>query len=236
MNEEVLQDWEEQFGTIHNIEIGGVEYFYRELSVNEIEWINAHEDWTDVDIEDAYVSAALIYPQSDLSNIKAGYVSQLAAAIMQDSSASTEGILHLFDFMQSLREASETDVVMTMKAFILSAMPSYREEDLMQLTMDQLAKKVILSEKILSFNQAVNGIPSEEGVKLIFSRVDEESETSSYRMDEKTMKKLAAKARAEDREESDYVADLSQLDTAILAKMAGVPMANDPIARKLLGG
>lgn len=237
MDPDILQDWYEQYGDIHEFEVGGETYYFRELSINEINYIDSQSEWTEVEVEDAYVAMCVVYPEIDPSKIKAGYVSRLAEEIMLHSRSSIQGVEHLISEMEQARELAISDVTMTMKAFVLCAMPAYKEEELNQLTVKELSNKVILSEKVLTFNQGVNGIPSENGVRLIFAKVSEEQDQTTPEMSEELKRKLAKKVKAMESVETDFVSpELKNLDTDILAKMAGVPMSNDPIARKLMGG
>ena len=55
-----------------------------------------------------------------------------------------------------------------MKAFVLAAIPTYRPDDLDEMTFSQLSEKVALSEKIIEIKQTMNGIePTNMSLELI---------------------------------------------------------------------
>jgi hypothetical protein len=55
-----------------------------------------------------------------------------------------------------------------MKAFVLAAIPTYKPDDLDEMTFSQLSEKVALSEKIIEIKQTMNGIePTNMSLELI---------------------------------------------------------------------
>lgn len=243
---ELITQLKLQYGDIFGIELGGVEYIYRALTIDEINSASQFKD--DVDIEDYYVKTAVLYPENfDVDNVSAGYIMTLAEAIM-----SVSGILDVETvkkYLEDTRVKITNDVVSIMKAYIIAAMPTYREDELDSLTIKGMIEKVVLSEQILTLKQAVMGVPS-EGVKVQIISAEEFEEVQKPKENKKLNKKkldktreqLLQELRSEERDTvnprlKDLQPDLSALPDDILEKVAKAkePDVDDPIAAKLFG-
>lgn len=226
-----------EFGEIYFIEIAGKEYVYRALTLEEIDKFERLSD-SSADLEDIYVQNSMVYPLDfDLNKMKAGHVSSLAEAISRVSGLNADFILSTLD--QYRNEAVE-DILVKIKAMIIAAMPNYTDEYINTLTIKQLLQKLVLSEEILTIQQVVNGIQSENGVKLSIAPVESEQLTKQTPNVDKAT--LLRRIKSQEKEDINPFAgyanapDYSQLedfDTDILLKAAGHIDKDDPIARKL---
>jgi predicted YcjX-like family ATPase len=160
------------------------------------------------------------------------------------------------NYLTDSRNRLSNDVISMMKSYIIAAMPSYKDNELDGLTIKQMIEKVVLSEQILSVQQAVMGIQS-DGVKVqIMSAA--EYEAMQEPQQEKSKKKLnitaeealqqikkVEKETVNPRDIPMFQRDTKKtpkptiktedLDPELLVKMMGQAEANDPIAAKLFG-
>lgn len=228
----VIADWRLQYGDIYTANLGGKDYYFRALTLGEIEFVKNRfvEDPSSADLEDAYVEVGLIYPNDNLDKMKAGYISSLAQEIMRVSGISDAEFT--IQSLQDTRIAVEEDIVEMMKVFVMTAMPIATEDYLNSLNMKQLVKKVIQSEKILSLQQTVNGIESDGGVVFQILAVQDEPPAQQKKPVDRD--ELLRRIRRDEKEQTGRVSNIEQLDETLLVKAAGTINPNDPIARKLM--
>jgi len=240
MDKEIYAKLQNEYGDIHSIIFGGKEILYRALTFEEMAFLEKLSE-NETDLEDLFVKTAVVYPLNfDIDTIKAGHVSQLAQAIANISGSD-------IDFILSTLEAARTEVLenilVRIKAFIIAAMPVYSEEFLNSLNMKQLLEKLVLSEEILTIQQAVRGVKSENGIKLDLVPVDNPQENQTKRESKQRVdrEELLRRISKEERQmtPASPVAALDTLADDILVKASGQVRSDDPIARKLhqmLGG
>lgn len=249
MDEDLLAQWKVQFKDVFCAAIGGREYYFRALKLEEIESIDLiiEAQGSVADLEDLYVRTAVLHPQDiNWDKIKAGYITTLADEIKIASR-----VADVADILESLVKAREdltTNIFDSMKAFILSAMPYYSEEELSKFTLDELIHKVTMAERILSIQQSVNGIQNSDGVQFVIYLQDpaEEEQKKPKGKPAITKEELLRRIKQDERGMTDpsklmetNSAELENLDEDLLLKAAGMIKSEDPIARKLrqsLGG
>lgn len=218
----------------------GVDYTYRALTIEEIQF--SHQIQDETELEDHFVNLATLEPEINWDKIKAGIVTQLAELIM-----SVSGILDLESitgYLGQTRDRISTDVISIMKAYILAAMPAYTLEELDSLTIRQMIDRVVLSEQILTLQQAIMGIES-DGVKIHIVPVDQEEPKASGKSQKRrteTKEDLLRKIHKSEAKTVDQFAPgterrhmLNDLDEDLLEKMVGQADSQDPIAAKLFG-
>jgi hypothetical protein len=228
--EQFIAHWKKEYRHIYTVELGEQQFVYRALTVEEINQIDDISGGSSVEMEDLYVQTAILYPQNfDINTVKAGYVTQLAEEVMRVS-----GLIDP-DFINSaLQEERETvsNLINMMKIFIISAMPTYNDEFLDTLTIRELISKTVLAEQILTLNQQIHGIAT-EGVKLELN--SEEKQPSQKEIVDK--ESLLRRIRKNEKEFGSYDPDklnnLEEFDPELLIRASGVPLPNDPIAKKL---
>lgn len=180
-----IEEWKDAHGSIFSVGVGREEYIFRALTIREHEKVTKLANKSMSTAEELVISSALLYPKLDeegIGNLQAGTVSALAEEILDYSGWTNpkyaKGILE--------QERSRMDELQFLvKAFILSALPSYTEEDLDQLTFHQIFHKVALAEKTISIQQETMGIEGSIKIDLI----DPEEEAQKQ---EQEMRKAAA--------------------------------------------
>lgn len=230
ISEHLLQEAKARFGIIDSRIFDKVEYFYRPITLNEYKYIMnvLPPNATDAELEDLAVKIGVFFPANvDIDSMRAGHVSQLADEILRISGFTD--LDYLVSTLAKYREQLEEATYM-MKAFVIAAMPAYTEEDLDELPVELLIKKVAFAEKIITVQQAANGLPPEAAVAFAFGGLEQE-ETAGI-----DKEKLLSKIVETERETSGKVASrdvLREFDEKTLAAMSGTPKATDPIADKL---
>lgn len=229
-----------QFGNVYSTTLGGIEYVFRPLTIEEYEYILEiiGESGIDADLEDYAVRFSVVDPPNvNLDKMKAGHVTALADEILRISGFVE--IDYLVELLTSHRASMEKATAM-MKAIVIAAMPSYTDEDLNSLTMDKLLEKLALAEKIISVQQAASGLPSDMSVLFAFDGQPIPEQQVQVQPEQKrepiSKEKLLSKIANTERETSGKGVSreiLSQFDEETLLKMSGVPQGRDPIAERL---
>lgn len=165
---EQIAKWKKEHGHIFSMQIGSTEFIFREITFNEFDEVIAFQELEDsAAAEDFLVRLALLYPQmqqKDFDKLPAGVISSIADEVLSASGIADPK--QAKSMLDDLRLQS-SDVRVLMKAFVLSTMSAYREEDLDEMTFSQLAKKVVLAEQIIKINQAAFGIENEITLDLV---------------------------------------------------------------------
>ena len=177
-NSNLIIEFKRKYSDIYQVEIGGTKIIFRALTFLEFDELSIAEDYTSsVDSEEEIVKTALLYPEFDeLGTLGAGVVSSLAEEIIEESC--------FFDVKKSAAKLEEqresiSDIRNLMKAFVLAAMPVYKEEELDRQTFVQLSHKVALSEQILEMNfYSQRGVFSEEAKPPVLVLIDPEEEVA----------------------------------------------------------
>jgi hypothetical protein len=176
MNEELITELKDKYSSIYSVRIGKKEYVFRPLTFTEYGRLLRHDEWNQLEFEDALVEMVLLYPavnSVEYNTMPAGVPTELAEEVLRIS-----GITSPKFAIQVLNEKrSNADSVMSsIKAFIIAAMPAYKDDDLNEFTFEELIEKVVLSEKILNIKMRtmVHG----EQVELQISDPEEEAKKS----------------------------------------------------------
>jgi hypothetical protein len=245
MDPELIAQWKKEYTDIYVIALEDVEFYYRALTLQEIEDIDILTDTDDsssAEAEDWYVKVGVLYPtEMDLDDYLPGTISALATSILQISGLTDATFI--VNSLEEERDKIQTDVIDMMKAFIITAMPTYTEEGLNALTVKEMIKKVIFAEQIFNLKQTINGIESSGVTFTIKLKGEEEAKPESprakatRRMDV-NREELLRRIRADERGMVDATKmvdpeQLNKFDDELLVKASGVVDPEDPIARKL---
>lgn len=236
MNSTDLNELKSKYSDLFYISIDGVDYYYRPLLISEIKQAQRLDD--DLAMEDLFVSQAVVYPPIDIDTMVAGVVTTLAEAIMSASglidAATVKG------YLEDSRKALDSDVISTMKAYIISAMPSYTDEALDAYSIKELINKVVLAEQILTLQQKVMGLET-DGVKVTIVTA-EEIEEMSKKANKVDRKQLLDQIKKSERENVDALRANPEIEKQLdsfsdkdLSRLAGKPDPNDPYLAKLFG-
>lgn len=168
-----IQEWKHQYGNIFGADYRGGDLIFRPLTASEYDQVLESEakDGT-TRAEELALEFAILEPEdigSLLDGMPAGYVSSLCDSVVSNSGWGNPK--YAKNKLNQLREESQ-DVRFMMKAFVLSVMTGYTEEQLDDLTFDQLAAKVVLAEQVISIQQQSIGVD----IPLLLEPVDPEEE------------------------------------------------------------
>lgn len=259
---DIKQAIAQQIGVVHEFKIAKYVFLFRPLTIRELTLPAGEIDFAE--LEDQYVRSATIYPpQFDFDGIKAGYVTRYADEILRVSGFDDLGVIN--EMLERHRARAKNAIIHTMKTYVMIAMPAYKVEDLMDLTMEELSELVVQAEEIITIQQNLNGMEN-TGFKLIITPVnaDEEEEEEEAPAPKARPKKAApAKKRSMSPEEEKKMKDhyLAQIrsqnrdvvnpheqtgpvDLSVLAEafdpetlehITGIARPDDPIAAKLKG-
>lgn len=238
MEEDQLKAWKLEYRDVYSAEVGDKEYFYRALTLKEIEDFDlTSADEGTAELEDLYVEAAVLSP-IDWDRIKPGHITALSRLVERVSGLGDVSVI-LETFTEE-RLTAETDLTMMMKAFILAAIPSVTLQELDDSNIRQLIKVTALAEKVLTIQQQVSGMPN-AGVEFDIVSDQGEQEQAVPRKASPPppadKEELLRRIRKGNKLDSDAgPTDISQMesfDTDLLSKAAGYIAPEDPIARKL---
>lgn len=173
MDESRIQEWKNTYGRIFSVSVRGTDYVFRELTFAEYKEFSKLSQFSSADAEEAALKASLLYPEElDLDASPAGLVSSLVEEVLETSGLTNPKQAKVL--MDEQREKAQ-EVLPLMKAFILSTISSYNDEELDDYTFYQLAEKVALAEQIIKVNQTAFGM-DDNGLK--FDLIDPEEEAA----------------------------------------------------------
>jgi hypothetical protein len=165
-----LYEWKKTYGQVYSVNVRGEEYVFRQLTFDEFDAARRSGAST-AEAEEELVAQVLLQPESLPDNAPAGAVTAIAETLFEVSGfGSPQRMKAILD---GARQAADGNVWVMMKAVVLATMPGYVEEDLNELTFDQLAAKVALSEQIFRIQQSSIGI---EGPSVMVDILDPEEE------------------------------------------------------------
>jgi len=168
-----IRAWKRTYENIYSLHVRGIDYVFRALTFTEFDGLRASGSDA-VDLEDEVVAIAILDPpEGPPSNAVAGVVTVLAKEILETSGFGS--IARRKELLETHRAAAETDLRTMMKAFVLSTMPVYREEELDAMTFESLARKVVLAEHVLKVQQASVGIDNALRVEIVDPEDEEEA-------------------------------------------------------------
>lgn len=160
---DLLSHWRDKYDNI--FQVG--DCICRALTLDEHRQLIVQTDWSAVDAEDYIVSIAVLYPEKEaLDKLPAGVFTSLADEILTISGF---GEVKFAKQCMDESRAKAEQVISLMKAFIIAAIPSYKDDELDKYTFAQLADKVALAEKILEVQREGSTLtlidPEEEALK-----------------------------------------------------------------------
>jgi hypothetical protein len=165
MDQEQVRLWKEQYGQVFSASVRGEDYVFRALTYSEFDRLRAGGVDSSADAEERVVEVAVLHPSPLPERVPAGVVTALAQQIFEFSGFGS--LTRMREVLEQKRARAAGDIRTVMKVFVLCTMPSYREEDLDELTFDKLAAKVALAEQILKLHQTSVGMENELRLELI---------------------------------------------------------------------
>lgn len=165
---EQIANWKTKYGAVYQMGMRNRSFVMRPLTVGEYLSLQSFS-LSSAELEEHLVKLALLHPLDfDIDIQSAGLITTLAEEILQASGFANPQVAR--DVLESKRNQSN-DIYMLMKAIVLSAIPSYKESELDDLTFAKLAEKVVLAEKILEIHLNINN-----GSAVTLQLVDPEAE------------------------------------------------------------
>jgi hypothetical protein len=247
----VITELKKDHSHIYSVsESNGTEYLFRSLTLKEVK--NVEEFITkklksSFEIENYCLENCLLYPEGiDLDDISPGAAKQIADEILTVSGVTNADFI--LEAMAYTRDRLAGDLILSIKAYIISAIPAYSDSDLDNFTLLELIEKLVHAETILTLQARMAGMEGE--VRLNFeSTQDGEQNTEAIQPKQQPKPKkqdrpLPSKEELVSRINSKTTdnrailpreKDFEGFDPETLERMAGVASADDPLARKLHG-
>lgn len=146
-------EWRLEYGRLFTAALRGDEYTFRPLTIDEYNYIIACESYdSQVDSEAIVVQTALLDPGYDyVESQPAGVITSLASEILSSSGFASVEIMQ--QYLQEYRQLIAENLIETMCATIISAIPTYSVEQLKSFTLDRLLYLVAMSEQVIRFQQ-----------------------------------------------------------------------------------
>lgn len=191
--DEQFVEWREKYGSYYLASFKQGDYFFRALTIGEHARILADKNLSTAELEDVFVSTALLHP-GVADNLPAGIYTSLADQILNVSGF---GDAKRARWVLDQQREIYSGVVGLMKAFIIATQPAYKEEELDEFTFAQLAAKVALAERIIDVQQAVFPLTSggeENQVRLNLIDPDEEAEREQLEAQKHAAQKKSGQA------------------------------------------
>lgn len=164
---EQLSKWKAEYDELGSVTFGSQYIVYRPVTFREFDQIarSVTADKSTVDVEDELVDLAVLWPEDlDSSKMRPGHVSALADAIRETSCL--DGEVYKAKDVLDMWRSRLSGIRGEMYAFIMFALPQYKDTDLDELTFYRLGKLVALSEKVISLRQAAEGVETDRPVRL----------------------------------------------------------------------
>lgn len=164
VDEQVLRGWKQQYGQIYSVDVRGEEYVFRPLTFREFDHVRDDMD-SSADAEEQIVAAALLQPEALDDRVPAGVVTAIAMQVMEISGFGNPKRMKAV--LEDKRQRADGDVRTLMKAFVVATMPAYTDDELDDLTFDELATKVAFAEQVLKVHQESVGVEADLKVHII---------------------------------------------------------------------
>lgn len=252
-----IDDLKLKYHKLYSVSEDGTEYFFRPFTLKEVELFESfiHSKSKDrFELENFCLETCIVYPEEfDPEAMSPGFAQQVAEQIMVLSGIASADFV--IEAMFTTRQRLSGDILLDIKSYIISAMPTYTDEQLDNYSVLELIEKLVLSEKILTLQGQLAGL--DQQVELTFERVDESEEEEEYEVVRRkkpkqkpeetqlTKEDIIKRIRKENVEQytsrdtyrNPEASDEWQgFDVDLLQKMEGVhDIESDPIARKLHG-
>lgn len=153
INPQYLADLKKTYGSIFLVEDMGVKFLCRPMSKRDIDELSEFQKHrSSAEAEDEMLRRCVVHPKRyDFGPHSAAFVSGLSEEITYRSGFSDEE-----RFLEMLEEArvNASRVNSVMKAIIIAAQPSYKPEDIDDLTLLKSLELLALSEVILTMHRA----------------------------------------------------------------------------------
>jgi hypothetical protein len=248
-NNSIIAELKKDHSHIYSVsESDGTEYLFRALilkEVKEVEEFITKKLKSSFEIENYCLENCLLHPKdTDLDNISPGAAKQITDEILTVSGVTKASFI--LEAMDYTRDRLAGDMILSIKAYIISAIPAYSDSDLDKFTLLELIEKLIHAETILTLQARMAGMEGDiqlnfqvlgEDVEPIASKPKSQARPKS-RVPLPTKEELVSRINAKTTDTRAVLPrekDFEGFDPDTLERMAGIASADDPIARKLHG-
>lgn len=250
-NNSIVTELKKDHSHIYSVsESNGTEYLFRSLTLKEVK--NVEEFITkklksSFEIENYCLENCLLYPENvDLDDISPGAAKQIADEILTVSGVTNASFI--LEAMAYTRDRLAGDIILNIKAYIISAIPAYSDADLDKFTLLELIEKLVHAETILTLQARMAGMDGD--IQLNFEPTGGEAEQEAPVPKPKaqpkpkkdrplpTKQELVSRINSKTTDNRAVLPrekDFEGFDPDTLERMAGVASADDPLARKLHG-
>ena len=251
---ELIAEFKKEHSHVYSVsESTGTEYLFRALTLKEVKLVEEFIEKklkSSFEIENYCLENCLLHPRNiDLDDISPGAAKQIAEEILTVSGIADANFI--LQAMSYTRARLSGDIVLNIKAYIISAMPSYSDTDLDKFTLLELIEKLICAETILTLQTRMAGLDGD--IQLNFEATDavevEEPQKQPNKPKAKpkrpspdvpqpTKEELISRINSkttDNRAPLPRAKDFEGFDPDALERMAGIAAADDPLARKLHG-
>ena len=155
-----IEIWKEKYGAIFKIHVGGSDFIYRSLTISEYRYLltqqesEAAQDWI--------LNQVILHPHDMLQELEDPQILQLYNTIFQSSYFGDEEQIDANVIV--LREEYSTNLWKAVCIFILTAMPTYKIDELESLTVDKLLDLYMIAE-LLRGEQLLAPVDPRQGPK-----------------------------------------------------------------------
>jgi hypothetical protein len=148
---------------VYNVTIHGCQFFYKEINIGEFVKIKSATT-TNVEFEDCVVMVALLYTDTNIDKLPAGVLHVLSNCILKNSDFDMDNWQVRIDEKKkditpskiNKNEVGFTNPVIPLIIQICRAFPSYKPEDLFNLSVDELLERVAWADIMLGNFEEVN--------------------------------------------------------------------------------
>jgi hypothetical protein len=182
----LIDNWKYQYDEIFSLEANGIFFVFRALTFAEYDHILLliDDDSSSVDLEDALIKDALLWPQDfDPNVISPGVVANIANEIKHLSCLDGD-VLHGRDVLEGWR-TKVNGVRGEMKSFVLFALPQYTSQNLDDFTFYRLAELVAYAEQVIYLRQLSEGMQVDQPIRLRLYTQEELEEMNKAKVSDK---------------------------------------------------
>lgn len=149
---QIIADAKRKYGKVFAIEDRGTTFYFRPMSNADIKHLQSlSKTGSALDLEERLIEICVIYPiEHDYDKHSAGFVTSLCEEIRESSGWDDQD-----NFLVLIEEARNTasKVTSLIKAMILAAIPTYKPEDIDNMSMFKLTETLALAERILEIQR-----------------------------------------------------------------------------------
>lgn len=139
-----IEIWKSRYGSIFKVDIGNLSIIYRSLTLTEYFYLASEKESNNA--QDWAIESAVLHSSGDIAELSEPELTTLYNTIFEASCFGDQDTLN--DRVVELRELYYDNLWKGVCIFILRALPSYKMEELEDMTVDKLLDLYIVAEMI----------------------------------------------------------------------------------------